>query len=158
LITRKQKLKRVKNDHIGSAISIQYKREILHKEPMRLALDVYEWVRPRWNEELINLQEQSMALYINNASQLISYRLISTGNIRGTIIDVQFVVSLALHTMASKVILVHNHPSGKLEASEKDIKITMQVKAALELIEVLLLDHLIITEDCYLSMQAHGLI
>jgi DNA repair protein RadC len=99
-----------------------------------------------------------MALYFNNASQLISYRLISTGNIRGTIIDVQLMVSLALHTMAYKVILVHNHPSGKLEASEKDIKITKQVKAALELIEVLLLDHLIITEDCYLSMQAHGLI
>jgi DNA repair protein RadC len=84
---------------------------------MKLDLDVYEWVRPRWNEELINLQEQSMALYFNNASQLISYRLISTGNIRGTIIDAQLVVCLALNTMASKVILVHNHPSGKLEAS-----------------------------------------
>jgi DNA repair protein RadC len=155
--TRKQILKRVKEDHVGSAISIQYKRQILHKEPMRLASDVYEWVRPRWNEELINLQEQSMALYLNNASQLISYRLISTGNIRGTIIDVQLVVSLALHTMASKVILVHNHPSGKLEASKSDIKITKQIKSALELVDVLLLDHLIITEDCYTSMQAHGL-
>jgi DNA repair protein RadC len=156
--TRKQRLNQIKKDHIGSAISILYKREIVHKEPMRLAMDVYEWVRPRWNEELINLQEQSMALYFNNACQLISYRLISTGNIRGTIIDVQLVVCLALHTMASKVILVHNHPSGKLEPSERDIKITKQVKAALELIEVLLLDHLIITEDCFLSMQAYDLI
>ena len=90
--------------------------------------------------------------------QLISYRLISTGNIRGTIIDVQLVACLALHTMASKVILVHNHPSGNLEPNERDIKITKQVKAALELIEVLLLDHLIITEDCYMSMQAYGLV
>ena len=158
MTARKQILKKVKEGHIGSAISIQYKREILHEEPMTLALDVYEWVRPRWNEELINLQEQSMALYFNNASQLISYRLISTGNIRGTIIDVQLVVSLALHTMASKFILVHNHPSGKVEASKSDIKITKQIKEALELIDVLLLDHLILTEDCYLSMQAHGLI
>jgi DNA repair protein RadC len=78
------------------------------------------------------------------------------GNIRGTIINVQLLVCLALHTMASKVILVHNHPSGKLEASKSDIKITNQIKGALELIDVLLLDHLIITEDCYLSMQAHG--
>jgi DNA repair protein RadC len=155
---RKQTLNRVKKDHIGYEISIQYKREILHKEPMRLALDVYEWVRPRWNEELINLQEQSMALYFNNASQLISYRLISTGNIRGTIIDVQLVVCLALHTMASKVILVHNHPSGKLEANKQDIKITQQVKEALHLIDVLLLDHLIITDNCYVSMHGHCLI
>ncbi len=158
MTTRKQKHNQIKKDHLGSAISIQYKREILHKEPMRLALDVYEWVRPRWNEELINLQEQSMALYFNNASQLISYRLISTGNIRGTIIDVQLLVCLALHTMASKVIVVHNHPSGKLEASKSDIKITKQIKEALELIDVLLLDHLIITEDCYLSMHGHGLV
>jgi DNA repair protein RadC len=156
--TRKQILKRIKKDHIGSEISIQYKREIIHKEPMRLALDVYEWVRPRWNEELINLQEQSMALFFNNASQLISYRLISTGNIRGTIIDVQLVVCLALLTMASKVILVHNHPSGKLEASKQDIKITQQVKAALELIDVLLLDHLIITGNCYMFMRGHGIV
>ena len=155
--TRKQKLNRTKKDHIGSEISIQYKREILHKDPMKLALDVYEWVRPRWNEELINLQEQSMALYFNNASQLISYRLISTGNIRGTIIDVQLLVCLALHTMSSKVILVHNHPSGKLEASKQDIKITTQLKSALQLIDVLLLDHLIITENCYISMNAYGL-
>jgi DNA repair protein RadC len=156
--TRKQKLNQIKKDHIGSEISIQYKREILHKEPMRLALDVYEWVRPRWNEELINLQEQLMALYLNNASQLISYRLISTGNIRGTIIDVQLVTCLALHTMASKVIVVQNHPSGKLEASKSDIKITKQIKGALELIDVLLLDHLIITDDFYLSMHGHGLV
>jgi DNA repair protein RadC len=155
---RKQIFKRIKKDHIGSEISIQYKREIIHQEPMRLAVDVYEWVRPHWNEELINLQEQSMALYFNNASQLISHRLISTGNIRGTIIDVQLLVCLALHTMASKVIVVHNHPSGRLEASKSDIKITKQIKGALELIDVLLLDHLIITEDFYLSMHGHGLI
>jgi DNA repair protein RadC len=51
--------------------------------------------------------------------------------------------------MASKVILVNNHPSGKLEASKSDIKITKQIKESLGLIDVLLLDHLIITEDCY---------
>ncbi len=73
MTTRNQALKKVKESHIGSEISIHYKREILHKEPMKLAQEVYEWVRPRWNEELINLQEQSMALYFNNASQLISY-------------------------------------------------------------------------------------
>lgn len=158
LNTRKEILKKVKENHIGSDISIQFKPEILHKKPMILALDVYEWVRPRWNEELINLQEQSMAIYLNNASQIISYRLISTGTLRGTIIDVQLVVCLALHTMASKVILVHNHPSGKLEASKQDIKITQQVKAALQLIDVLLMDHLIITENCYSSMHAYDLL
>ncbi|HEY8733924.1 MAG TPA: JAB domain-containing protein [Puia sp.] len=99
-----------------------------------------------------------MALFFNNGNQLISYRLLSTGNIRGTIIDVQLLVCLALHTMASKVIVVHNHPSGKLEVSKSDIEITKKIKSALKLIDVLLIDHLIITEDFYLSMQAHELV
>jgi len=60
--------------------------------------------------------------------------------------------------MASKVIVVHNHSSGKLEASKSDIKITKQIKEALGLIDVLLLDHLILTDDCYLSMHGHGLV
>ena len=97
--SRKQVLKKITGGHIGSGISIQYERKIIHKEPMLLALEVYEWVRPRWNEELINIQEQSMAMYFNNASQLITYRLLSTGNSRGTMIDVQLILYLALHTL-----------------------------------------------------------
>jgi DNA repair protein RadC len=53
-------------------------------------------------------------------------------------IEVKVVTCLVLHTMASNVILVHNHLSGKLEASKSDTKITQQVKAALELFDVLL--------------------
>jgi DNA repair protein RadC len=126
---RKQLLQRVKNGHIGSGISIKYKSEILYSKPIEMALDIYEWVLPRWSKELINLQEQSMVLFLNNRNHLIPYRLISTGNLRRTTVNVQLVVSLALHTMASKVILVHNHPSGNLTASCQDIRITKKVKA-----------------------------
>jgi DNA repair protein RadC len=116
------------------------------------------WIRSLWSTELINLQEQAMALYLDNRNRLIGYRLISSGNRRGTIVDVQLVTSIALHTLAVKVILVHNHPSGSLIPSNQDIKITLQVKAALAIIDVKLLDHIIITEDCYLSMRGHGVV
>ena len=48
---------------------------------------------------------------------------------------------------ASAVILAHNHPSGSLEASEADVKITKNVRDALELMDIKLLDHLILNKD-----------
>lgn len=46
---------------MGSAIAIQYDRKILYKKSLAYAVNVYKWIKPRWNKELINLQEQCMA-------------------------------------------------------------------------------------------------
>jgi DNA repair protein RadC len=56
--------------------------------------------------------------------------------------------------MACSVIIAHNHPSGKLEPSDIDIKVTKKIKAALDLIDVKLLDHFIVTESGYYSFAA----
>jgi DNA repair protein RadC len=60
--------------------------------------------------------------------------------------------------MASSVIVAHNHPSGTLTPSNSDIKLTKQIKKALETIEVRLHDHLIIIVGGWLSMQNKGLL
>jgi DNA repair protein RadC len=60
--------------------------------------------------------------------------------------------------MPSFVIVAHNHPSGTLTASHSDIKLTKQIKKALETIEVRLHDHLIIIVGSWLSMQGKGLL
>jgi DNA repair protein RadC len=70
--------------------------------------------------------------------------------------DAKLIVSPALHTMACSVIIAHNHPSGKLEPSDMDLKITKKVKAALDLIDVKLLDHFIVTENGYYSFAEEG--
>lgn len=60
--------------------------------------------------------------------------------------------------MACTVILTHNHPSGNLNPSDQDEVITQKTKAALELIEVKLLDHFIITENGYYSFAEQGVV
>jgi DNA repair protein RadC len=111
-----------------------------------------------WDNNLINLQEQFMAFYLNSANRLIGYKLINTGSMTQCSIDIKLVVSLALHSMSTAVILAHNHPSGSLKPSQQDEMVTTRIKSALQLIDVRLLDHFIITDCSYLSFQEQGLI
>jgi DNA repair protein RadC len=53
---------------------------------------------------------------------------------------------------------VHNHPSGTLEASDADSKITQKIKSACSYMDISVLDHIIITADTYLSMADEGLL
>jgi DNA repair protein RadC len=99
-----------------------------------------------------------MAFYFNRANKLIGWRLINTGTTQSTIVDGKFLACLALHSMASSVIIAHNHPSGNLQFSNADKKVILQIREALKLIDVSFLDHLIISENGYLSMMEEGLI
>jgi DNA repair protein RadC len=91
-----------------------------------------------------------MGFYFNRANKLSGWRLISTGTTQSTVVDIKFLVCLALHSMVSTVVVAHNHPSGNLQFSNADKKVTLQIQSALKLIDVELLDHLVISEDGYL--------
>ncbi|MEY2764107.1 MAG: hypothetical protein RLZZ205_531, partial [Bacteroidota bacterium] len=75
----------------------------------------------------------------------------------GTIVDIKLIMSVALKSLASGIILSHNHPSGNLDPSEEDIKITQRIKSACELLDIKLLDHIIMspTKD-YTSFADKG--
>jgi DNA repair protein RadC len=108
------------------------------------------------DKELINLQEQVMAFFLNGRNKLIGYRLISTGTSNKSLVDVKLLVSLALHTMASAVILAYNHPCGNMSASKSDEVVTEKVRDSLSLIDIKLLDHFIICEEGYYSFSEQG--
>jgi DNA repair protein RadC len=97
--------------------------------------------------------EEFWVLFLNNANKVIYKSQISKGGITGTIVDVRMVFKMALEQNAVSIILVHNHPSGNLKASEADIKITKQLKLAGEQLSITVLDHIIITENSYLSFK-----
>ena len=63
----------------------------------------------------------------------------------GSIIETRLILQYAIKANASAVILAHNHPSGNLGASEADKRITKNVREALKLVDIELLDHLILT-------------
>lgn len=101
--------------------------------------------------------EEFWVLFLNNSNKVISKSQLSKGGISGTIVDVRMVFRLALENGATALILCHNHPSGNLQPSDADRKITKKIKQAGDSLDVKVLDHLIITETKYYSFVDEGI-
>lgn len=101
--------------------------------------------------------EEFWVLYLNNSNKVIYKAQLSKGGITGTVVDIRLLFKMALEQNATAVLLTHNHPSGKLLASDADIQITKKIKEAGKTLEIHVLDHIIITENGYLSFQDAGI-
>lgn len=102
--------------------------------------------------------EEFWIIYLNNSNKVIYKSQISKGGITGTVVDTRIVFKTALEQNAVALILVHNHPSGVLQASEADKQITRQLKLAGQTMEINVLDHVIVTENGYLSFADDGML
>ena len=80
------------------------------------------------------------------------------GKIDATLVDIKIIAKYALDNLANAIVIAHNHPSGNLKPSASDDQLTSQVKSALALLEINLVDHLIIAEDKYFSYADERLI
>jgi len=101
--------------------------------------------------------EEFWVLYLNNSNKVIYKSQLSKGGITGTVVDVRLIFKTALEQNAISIILTHNHPSGKLQASDADKEITKKLKVAGEQLDIKVLDHIIITETGYYSFQDEGI-
>lgn len=101
--------------------------------------------------------EEFWILFLNNSNKVIQKAQISKGGITGTVVDTRIIFKTALECNATSLILTHNHPSGKLEASEADKVVTRKLKLAGEQLDVLILDHVIVTETGYYSFNDNGI-
>jgi len=97
-------------------------------------------------------------LYLDNRHRVLRFDEMFRGTIDGTSVYPREVVKEALTVNAAAVILAHNHPSGVAEPSQADERITKRLKAALELVDIRLLDHLIIGSGESTSMASRGLL
>lgn len=100
--------------------------------------------------------EEFWILLLDRGNKIIGSHKISQGGIAGTLIDVRLILKNALEKAAVSVILCHNHPSGTMEASDADLKITGKIKKAAELMDISVLDHIIIGQNRYLSLADEG--
>ncbi|GLU54362.1 RadC family protein [Dyadobacter frigoris] len=95
--------------------------------------------------------EEFWIIMLNRANEVMKSVAVSIGGISGTVCDPKMVFKHALEHMASSIILVHNHPSGQLKASELDLNLTQQLKECGMLLDLPVLDHIIFTDKGYLS-------
>lgn len=102
--------------------------------------------------------EEFWILFLNRSNKVINRMKLSQGGISGTVTDVRMVMKKAIEYLASGIIVCHNHPSGNLNPSESDTKITQKIKEAGNLMDIQLLDHLIISDKDYYSFADNGLL
>lgn len=102
--------------------------------------------------------EEFWVLCLNNSNKVIYKTQISKGGITETLVDIRLVFKHALEHYAVAIILVHNHPSGKLQPSDADLQMTKNVQQAGKLLEIPVLDHIIITEKSYFGFADAGLL
>lgn len=102
--------------------------------------------------------EEFWVIYLNNANKIIYKSQISKGGITGTLVDSRVIFKIAFEYNATALILLHNHPSGKLQASQADIILTKNLQQASKSLEIQILDHIIITENHYFSFADEGIL
>ena len=97
-------------------------------------------------------QEMVYLLCLNANCNVIACREVGEGEINAAVISPRRVVEAALTEKASSVILAHNHPSGVAIPSAEDVAVTHRLATALSAVDVVLVDHLIIADDDYVSL------
>jgi DNA repair protein RadC len=102
--------------------------------------------------------EEFWIIYLNNANKIIHKAQLSKGGITGTVVDNRMIFKLAFEQNATGIILVHNHPSGKLVPSDADISITKQLKVAGKQLSIPIQDHIIIAENGHYSFNDAGIL
>ncbi len=95
--------------------------------------------------------EAAYVLLLDKASQVLDVVPLSAGNQGSTYVDVKNVVRLSLDAKAAAVILAHNHPSGNPSPSPDDIQITNRLRGALEIFDINLFDHVIVSVNAHYS-------
>lgn len=96
-------------------------------------------------------EEQIILICLNVKNQIVAYTELAKGGIDYCYLDMKTIFKTVLLCNASKMILVHNHPSGNATASDKDIQLTNNVKQASKIMNVELLDHIVVANDNFVS-------
>lgn len=148
----------VKAISIATALEIGRRRasqEIPEKPQISSSKDAYQILKLH----LADLRtEEFWAVFLNQSNKVIHISQLTQGGINQSIVDIRIVFKTALEHFATGIIISHNHPSGNVKPSAEDVGITKKIKEAGNLMNIQLLDHLIITQNSYLSFADEGIL
>lgn len=138
-------------------VELTWKKKKKLTTKIKESKEAVEVFRTVWHHD-INIRERSYVLFMNRVNNVIAVSELSAGGVSGTIIDTKILFAQALKLLASGIILAHNHPSGNLNPSGHDKDITTKVKKGCEVFDMVLVDHVILTEDDHYSFANEGLL
>ena len=144
-----------------SEVRLVYRTKVKASERLQVkcSKDAFDIFMENWDQDSIEHIEEFKLLLMNRSNSVLGILQVSKGGLSGTVTDVRLIYQGAIKANASGIIVCHNHPSGNLNPSESDTKITQKIKQAGLLMDIQLLDHLILTVDgSYYSFADNGLL
>jgi DNA repair protein RadC len=132
--------------------------KIADRPKISSARDANQLLIDQWTPGKIDLLEEFKILLLNRSNRVLGLVNISQGGMSGTVADPKLIFVAALKAAASYIILAHNHPSGNLKPSTEDIRLTKKLVEGGKLLHLLVVDHLIITNEGFYSFCDEGLI
>lgn len=130
-----------------------YKRDNITK--VNCPLDAAELVM----EEMRHLRKEHLrVIFLNTKNIVIDIKDISMGSLNSSIVHPREIFSEAIRKSSASIIVCHNHPSGDPTQSQEDINITKRLYEVGKIIGIELLDHIIIGDNCYVSLKEKGII
>lgn len=138
-------------------IEIIYHNKVHPSDMMKVASshDAFDILKGIWSNQLEHIEEFYL-LMLNKANKVLGYSKVSSGGLSGTVVDPKLIFQTALKANASSIILAHNHPSGNIQPSEADQRITKKCRDGGTMLDIAVLDHLIVTADTYYSFADEG--
>ncbi|MGZ4111273.1 MAG: RadC family protein [Tumebacillaceae bacterium] len=101
-------------------------------------------------------REHFIVLHLDSKNRLIGEEIVSIGTLDASIVHPREIFKTALKRSAASIICLHNHPSGDPTPSFEDVEVTGRLVEAGQLLGVEVLDHIVIGENCFLSMKEKG--
>jgi len=102
--------------------------------------------------------EKMLAFHLNSRNAINCVQVVSVGTVNSAPVSPAEIARVALLTASVGVLLVHNHPSGDTEPSTDDRNITGQVKQALALFSIVLIDHIVVSDSAWYSFKTSGIL
>lgn len=143
---------------IAAALELGRRRryaEAIEKPSVGCSRDAFEYLYPHVSDLA---HEQFWILLLNSANKIIKKERIGIGGLSSTSADPKIIFKSAIESLASSIILCHNHPSGSTEPSKTDMNLTTNIINGGKVLDIKILDHLIVGNNVYFSFADHGLI
>lgn len=132
----------------------------LKGEKLKSSYESVNILRRIYDLESLSLVDREcfIALYLNKANEVIGHEVVSIGGVAATLVDIKILIRHALLFNSPNILVCHNHPSGNTKPSEADKSLTKRIKEACETMDINFLDHVVLTEEGYLSFADEGIL
>lgn len=144
--------------NVVSEITLAYRPQVrLNDRPkVDCSRQVYEVLFRFWEKDALELSEHFQVMMLTRSNRVLGICTISRGGTSSTIVDAKLVFATALKANASSIIISHNHPSGNLEPSLADKRLTSRLVEIGKSLDLPVLDHIIVTVGGYYSFADEG--